>query len=158
MTFEVASVKPSNPDVRGMVLQRTPVGGLTATNVTLKTLVEFAYDVRDFQISGGPRWLRADRFDISAKPERPEGPADPSQPTGEQERVMWQRFRTRLRALLAERFQLSVHRETEVRLVDRSRFQSRTPRHLPPCSALRSGGNKPRSLPHTFGLSPRCLA
>jgi uncharacterized protein (TIGR03435 family) len=118
LTFEVASIKPADPDVRGMRFHRTPGGGLSATGVTLKTLIEFTYDVRDFQISGGPRWLRTDRFDIVAKPDRPEvEPGDLNQATDVQQRLIWERWRLRLRALLAERFQLSVHSETEERPV-----------------------------------------
>lgn len=100
-----------------MRLNRTPANGLLTTGVTLKTLVEFAYDVQDFQISGGPGWFRTDRFEILAKPERPEGPNDFLQATDAEQKSLWNQLRERTRALLAERFQLSVHRETEERPV-----------------------------------------
>lgn len=38
-------------------------------NVTAGMLIRFAYDLPDFQISGGPNWLNADRFDLVAKAE-----------------------------------------------------------------------------------------
>lgn len=54
--YEVASIKPSKGG--GPPGPRTSVGGrLNATNTTLKSLTEFAWDVRSYQISGGPPWL-----------------------------------------------------------------------------------------------------
>jgi bla regulator protein blaR1 len=101
--FEVASVKPSRPDdLRGSFYGFSP-GGLDVTNGTLKGIIQMAYEVPDFQISGGPGWINSDRFNISAKAAGPES-ADPK------ERI--QNTRLRLQALLAERFRLEVHRET----------------------------------------------
>jgi hypothetical protein len=65
--FEVASVKPSQPDARGSTFQFTPGGGVTVKNADLRGILEMAYDVRDFQISGGPGWLDSERYDIFAK-------------------------------------------------------------------------------------------
>jgi uncharacterized protein (TIGR03435 family) len=65
-TFEVASIRPSDPAASGM--QIGPPGGVfTAKNVTVKVLIEQSYDVRDFQISGGPGWVDTERYDIVAK-------------------------------------------------------------------------------------------
>ena len=64
--------------------------------------------MEDFQIAGGPGWVGSERFDVYAKPEnKPD--ADGSSPGSEQLRA--ERFRQRLRVLLAERFQLSVRQE-----------------------------------------------
>lgn len=38
----------------------------TATDVTLKQLIEAAYDFKPYLVVGGPAWLDSDRFDISA--------------------------------------------------------------------------------------------
>jgi bla regulator protein blaR1 len=101
--FEVASVKPSrSDDLRGPTYGFRP-GGLEVTNGTLKGIIQMAYDVPDFQISGGPGWINSERFNISAKAAGPDS-ADP------RERI--QNTRRMLQALLAERFQLQVHRET----------------------------------------------
>ena len=62
--FEVASVKPSNPNPTGplgaapMVLPA--LGRLTAQNVTLRMLVMTAYQKQTFQIVGGPPWQNSD--------------------------------------------------------------------------------------------------
>ena len=99
-TFEVASIKP---DVAGNAggegspresISYNP-GGLTMRNVTLKSCIRWAYGVADYQVSG-PAWMASERFDIEAKTGAPS--------TEEQLRVM-------LRALLASRFRLMLHRD-----------------------------------------------
>jgi uncharacterized protein (TIGR03435 family) len=96
--FEVASVKPAAPDARGMFIRPGPGGGVSITNMTLKELIVIAYRIQRFQISGGPAWLDSVHYDIIAKPE-----AKPKQ--GE--------IPLMLQALLADRFQLTIHRETK---------------------------------------------
>jgi uncharacterized protein (TIGR03435 family) len=43
-----------------------PPGRFEATNVSVRSLIRFAYQVQDFQIVGGGRWIDSDRFDIVA--------------------------------------------------------------------------------------------
>ena len=94
--FEVASITPNKSGSPRMTLMPQPGGLLTATNVTAAALIRFAYDLPDFQVSGGPDWLGSDRFDVLAKAE--------GDPTIAQKRLM-------LRRLLAERFELTAHTE-----------------------------------------------
>jgi beta-lactamase regulating signal transducer with metallopeptidase domain len=68
-TFAVASIKPNKSGDRGMRIMYEPGGRFTATNISLKALIHFAYGVQDFQISGGPTWLESDKYDIEAKAE-----------------------------------------------------------------------------------------
>jgi uncharacterized protein (TIGR03435 family) len=99
--FEAASIKPSAPQPMGTMrigVQMLPGGRISMTGVTVKIMIQQSYQVRDFQIVGGPSWMGSDRYDITAKPE---GAATP-----EQVRLMTQ-------ALLADRFQLKFHRETK---------------------------------------------
>jgi uncharacterized protein (TIGR03435 family) len=63
--FEVVSIKPNHSDNR-FSGENTRHGRLTVTNDTLKELIRLAFDVKDFQIEGGPRWLDSDRYDIVA--------------------------------------------------------------------------------------------
>jgi uncharacterized protein (TIGR03435 family) len=62
-------------------------------------LIQQAYDVRDYQISGAPSWLNSERYDIVAK-------ADVPNITRDMAKVL-------LQSLLAERFNLKIHRETK---------------------------------------------
>jgi uncharacterized protein (TIGR03435 family) len=97
---EVASIKPNQSGDRPAI--RSGAGGrLNATNATSKTLIELAYDVRDYQISGGPSWLGTGGCDIVATPEHPVDPTP--------DNIDY--FRQMLRSLLADRFQLIITRE-----------------------------------------------
>jgi uncharacterized protein (TIGR03435 family) len=71
------------------------LGDIGAT--PLSVLIQLAYNVNDFQLDGGPTWVRSDRYEVNA---RAEGPA-----TFEQMLPM-------LQSLLADRFKLTLRRET----------------------------------------------
>lgn len=110
LTYEVASIKPSGPDFRGTSIQIQPGGGLRVSGGTLKLLITLAYDVREFQVSGGPGWIDSEHYDIMAKTDHASA-SDPSQMTDDQRKTTQEQMRQRLQALLAERFQLTIHRE-----------------------------------------------
>src|SRR6185312_1237032 len=66
--FEVASVKRNSNTPSGrMTFQASAGGRFTAENMPLRLLIQRAYGVRPFQISGGPPWIDSERFDIVAK-------------------------------------------------------------------------------------------
>jgi uncharacterized protein (TIGR03435 family) len=99
LKFEVASLKPSPPDVRGGGI-RPAQGGerYDANGVSLRLLITVAYRVKADQVVGGPGWMDTDRFDMHAKAEKPSN--------AEELHIM-------LQNLLAERFQLQLHRTTK---------------------------------------------
>lgn len=100
-TFEVATVKPGDAnDPQFGLMSRN--GRFTATNATLQQLVGVAYDVRNNQISGGPKWLVSDKYSIDAESNH----TTAGLTRGPQMGMM-------LRSLLADRFRLRVHRETK---------------------------------------------
>jgi len=103
--FEVASVKPNTSGGGPVRIQTSPGGRFTAINVTLKNLVQFAYRLQSFQVSGGPDWINAARFDIVAKGVDGDlfGADQSGQPSPAQ---------LMLRALLADRFKLVVRNES----------------------------------------------
>ena len=105
-TFEVASVKPSEPGALGLFTRFLPDGGVHFTGATMKDLVGIAYGVRTFQIFGGPAWIATERFDVDARAATAQ--TDPSKFRDEQQKVG-----ERLRNLLADRFHLALHRETK---------------------------------------------
>lgn len=96
--FEVASIHPSPPQDPGHMSIGMSIdkGLMRASGMTAKFLIEQAYDVRDFQVTGGPSWIGSQQYDINAKID--------GDPTDEQMRTMMQ-------SLLADRFQLQVHRD-----------------------------------------------
>jgi hypothetical protein len=82
---------------------------LAATNITLHRLIQWAYDVQDGQISGGPEWLNTERFDVDAKVNSSTvdelRKLSPDQRRAEHLRM--------IRSLLSDRFKLTFHRETK---------------------------------------------
>ena len=102
-SFEVASVTP-NPSGRlgmtgGPVLSDDQ---LTAVNVQLRWLIQYAYGVSQYQLLGGPSWISTDYFDVTAKAHAA---------------ASREQLRSMLRTLLADRFHLVVHienRETPI--------------------------------------------
>src|SRR5215472_12477307 len=104
IAFEVASIKPSTSVERLSGIQRQPGGRVTITNMTLRTLVTFAYQVTGYQLVGGPDWADRDTFDILARMNgNPtwgtpgSGFPDPAQEA--------------MQSLLADQFKLKIHRE-----------------------------------------------
>ena len=95
--FDVASVKPNKSSTGRNSMDRSPGGGFSATNATLKGLIKAAYSIYDHQLIGGPGWLESERYDIVAK-------APPNTPDNQ--------LRPMLQTLLTERFKLKLHRET----------------------------------------------
>ncbi|MDE3166460.1 MAG: TIGR03435 family protein [Acidobacteriota bacterium] len=95
-SFEVASVRPAGPDQRSVDFVLSPGGRLKAVNVTLAQMVREAYQVKYYQVAGGPGWMDNARFNIEAKA------------AGEPGR---QEMMAMLRTLLIERFRLQARRE-----------------------------------------------
>src|SRR5688572_13795366 len=73
-TFELTSVKRNISGSERTSTRGQPNGGWSATNVRLRAIIARAYEIREFQITGGPDWVDFDRFDIAAK--GPEGDAN----------------------------------------------------------------------------------
>jgi uncharacterized protein (TIGR03435 family) len=102
--FEVATVKPNKSNKPGGSMRREPGGRLTATNMPLRQLITFAYQLTPLQLVGGPGWIEAERFDIVAKLEGDPPPVAPG--LGPDHAML------AMRTLLADRFKLKVHHES----------------------------------------------
>ncbi len=105
--FDVASVKPSNPNPdptnplsQIALMLPQPGGRLTATNRPRRMLIMTAYELKqDAQLAGGPPDLLAAKYDITA---RAAGTAT----------LAMKELPQLLRSLLAERFKLKTHTES----------------------------------------------
>jgi len=93
--FEVASVKPNRSGEAGGGI-RSFTKRFEAVNVPASMLVMHAYNLRAYQLLGGPGWLQRDKFDVRAS-------VASGASTGD--------VRQMLRMMLAERFRLSIHNE-----------------------------------------------
>jgi len=98
--FEVATIKPTDPDSKGRVIRMRSVNRLYATGFTVQALIAAAYSLTPRAILGGAAWTDSDRYDILAST-----PGD-IQPNQDEQMAM-------LRKLLTDRFQLAFHRESK---------------------------------------------
>ena len=106
-TFEVASVKPSNPNPdpanplsQIALMLPQPGGRFTATNTPLRMLIMAAYELlQAAQLVGGPPALLTAKYDITA---RVAGTAT----------LAMKELPQLLRSLLADRFKLKTHTES----------------------------------------------
>ena len=107
--FEVASIKrgaSAAGPVDPVSVSYKPGGRMIAMNAPLRLLIQFAYAVHDSphsqplraaQVMGGPAWIDSEGYNIEAKPE-----------ANTDQKHAWFMLQT----LLADRFRLTLHRET----------------------------------------------
>jgi uncharacterized protein (TIGR03435 family) len=112
--FEEAVIKPSKPGSIDVWMIPESYGGYRAQNVTVWRLITGAYYIRDQQLAGGPAWIRNDRYDIIAKPEKIEFDAVGLTSSASDFADFMSRNRERMQALLRERFGLVLRTETKV--------------------------------------------
>jgi uncharacterized protein (TIGR03435 family) len=107
LRFDVASIKPSKGDggKGGIVIH--PGGRTQLEGITVQGLIAFAYNVREDQITGGPRWIYTQTYNLDAKPEQPDPGAGNRAPAPGT--PSWTRFQQRLQTLLTERCRLAFH-------------------------------------------------
>jgi uncharacterized protein (TIGR03435 family) len=100
-TFEVASIREAR-----VVTQQEKAGrdqveltatGVTVRNASLSYLIQWAWDVKFYQVSG-PEWLKTQRFEVQARSPQGTSPQD---------------LRAMMRALLQDRFKMAVHQESK---------------------------------------------
>ena len=95
--FEVASVRVNNSGSVLPSLPRLVPGHTTITNIGLRQLINVSHDIQPFQLVGLPGWAETARFDLNATSREDATPAE---------------LLLMVRALLIERFQLRVRRES----------------------------------------------
>src|SRR6185312_5823365 len=100
--FEVAAIKPTPPDFRGMRSSVQRGGRVNFEGMTLKRLITQAWGVNAAMVMDAPKWADTDRYDVIAKAPAGEGPTGATDMDA---------VNTMMRALLADRFKLVVHEE-----------------------------------------------
>lgn len=100
--------------------------GTAITNTTIRNLIEMAYSMKSYQLTGGPTWINQDRFDIAYTGGEPSG------------NVHSLVSNTALKEILAQRFHLILRQETKPGQVfalvvgeGGPRFTSVTPQNAP---------------------------
>ena len=113
--FDAASVKSPDPKTLPIFDLRFYPNRFVAMRMTLSHLIEQAYDILPREVVGGPDWVRAERFDVTATTATD---------------VSLARMKLMLQALLADRFQLQLERETTTGTV--YRLTAPSPRNINP--------------------------
>jgi uncharacterized protein (TIGR03435 family) len=112
--FEVASVK-YNQRTAGSWCRFLPGGRLSASS-WVKQLIQIAWGVEDYEVSGGPAWLTTDWYDIEAK-----APGTAARPE----------MTLMLQSLLIDRFKLQLRHTTKDLAVYELRVDKNGPRLKP---------------------------
>jgi uncharacterized protein (TIGR03435 family) len=105
--YEVVSIKPhkSGDELFKMMFEKD---GFSAIMVTLRMLIRTAYGVDDSRIFGAPNWLDSEKYDVEARMEN-----SVANRLGEMSEDKLNVERRRMvQALLADRFKLTLHRQT----------------------------------------------
>jgi uncharacterized protein (TIGR03435 family) len=126
LRFEVASIKlwsPPTTPVTSIRAQPAPAGsGIFNRSTTVAQLIAEAYEVHDFQLSGGEDWVRTERYDVAARAGREASQAE---------------LREMVKTLLADRLKLRVRTETRempILELQRARSDGRVGPNLHDCS------------------------
>jgi uncharacterized protein (TIGR03435 family) len=110
LRFQNATVSLNRSDSRSGGAEIQPGGRVTITNTSIRNTLRLIYDIPDFAIVGAPEWLSSERYDIEAQ-----AAGNPSR----------DELKQMLRSLLAERFNLVVHRESrQVPVFELRRFRT----------------------------------
>jgi uncharacterized protein (TIGR03435 family) len=145
--FAVASIKPSETAENGYV-RWFPGGRLRVAHLPLQFLIRFAWDLSDDRITGAPKWISDELFDIEATPDA----LLAREPNNGNKQV-----RLMLQALIGERFHMATHFELRelpayVLTVDKRglRLRKSAPEHMQHVELTSNGGLKK----FTFASAP----
>jgi bla regulator protein BlaR1 len=161
--FESVSIKPNQSGaalgtispVKSMMLN----GGILASNATLMDLIRAAYGieaapgVEDGRVVGAPSWTTSERYDVDAKIDRPV--ADALWKLKQEPRTL--QSQQMLQALLAERFKLTVHRDSKELPVYVLSVAKNGPkfREANPADTYKKGATLPTGMPSGPGTAGR---
>jgi uncharacterized protein (TIGR03435 family) len=98
--FEVATVKPSDPNACCSRTFGRTGRRFRTTNTNLKYLIQWAWNLQAKQVAGGPTWMDAARFDLAGEMGGTGAPND-------------HEWKLAVQKLLVERFQLKIHHEQQ---------------------------------------------
>jgi uncharacterized protein (TIGR03435 family) len=124
MRFDVASIRPSPPDDKMMYPPNGSAENFSARMATVESMIGFAYGIPTMlgmsvdpahfflphspNLIGGPGWVTSDQYDLTARADAETVAAWSKLPKKEQQ----EELRSMMRALLEERFHLTMRHET----------------------------------------------
>jgi uncharacterized protein (TIGR03435 family) len=103
--FEVATVKPTDPNFHDVRIQTPPNGQVVIQGLTLSYMIQTIWFLTPEMVAGAPKWFDTDRWDIVAKVAAEPGSAP---------RTDLDSMIAMVRELLEDRFKLKTHMEDRV--------------------------------------------
>ena len=96
----VTTLKRTTSGPTSMTLIKHTADGTSISNMTVRGMIELAYSMKDYQLTGGPSWINQDRFDLSFTGGEPSGKSQMvSSPA--------------LKEILSQQFHLVLRQETQ---------------------------------------------
>lgn len=147
--FEAASIKPVDPNADHFVgVQVFPGGRVVLNTLSLRTLVQVAFNLASKDVISTEPWMAKDEYNIEAVPVAEWRDKITNLKHGNYD-IQDEHLRQMLQALLADRFQLKFHQETKTGTVYLMKRADR-PLRLQPAQAAENR-EKPSPFPRGFG-------
>jgi uncharacterized protein (TIGR03435 family) len=108
-SFDVVSVKPTNGDSHSSSTHSTSDGVVITS--AMRHMILFAYNLHDFQLSGGPDWVETSTWEVRGKNDVPDPPW--SKLSEAERKAFSDQLLLRVQSLLADRFHLKCHTITK---------------------------------------------
>jgi uncharacterized protein (TIGR03435 family) len=140
-TYGVVSIHRSAPNARGDQWEAGPQGGLRTINTTAFVLLEWAYQIPAYRLTGLPAWATSEHYDVTFTPAEPE--IDESHLANAAEMARRNRNWERLQGVLRDRFHLVLREETH-QLTMYALVQDRNGAKLSPTDAQNSSFHRDR--------------
>jgi len=106
--YELVSLTPNHSDTKTFRVMITP-DRFTDTNASVKSLITFAYNIQEHQLSGGPSWIETEKYDLVLKSNAP-----PTQPGPMPDANLESQIRLAVQHVLADRFHLTLTQQDQV--------------------------------------------
>jgi uncharacterized protein (TIGR03435 family) len=142
-SFDVASIRPSAPGTRQRILIE-PGGRFLAEGVSLKLLIASAWQLAQYQMSGGETWTASEPWTVQATAD---GITVPSWSPP----FLPEIIAARVRSLVSDRFALQIHHETRELAVYRLSISKNGPKLKVTQSPEPSQRDSPEGSPRTIG-------
>jgi uncharacterized protein (TIGR03435 family) len=108
--FEVAVVRPGNPEEKHFDIEMEPSGRVTIQHASLLTLIYNSYDIAPGKILNKPKWLDEGYWDITGKASM-DGALGPLSEAASD--LYMDSVKEMIRSLLADRFKLATHMDSQ---------------------------------------------
>jgi uncharacterized protein (TIGR03435 family) len=111
--FDVAVIRPANPEEKHFDIDVDPSGRVTIQHASLLTLIYQSYDIAPNNILNQPPWLNSELWDILGKASVDSTQAGPAASVpGAGPVIDEDEVKEMIRSLLADRFKFAAHRDT----------------------------------------------